>query len=93
MRFLRFVGRVLWGILTFFVGILKALAHEILPLAQFLLVFLPMSIFLLMLFMFFQVSIDMEQVDFFTSNLGSFSLGVATCYVVNRAVVKFWKKP
>lgn len=92
MRLLRFFGREVWTTLGFLLEVVRTIAQELFQLARGLLVFAPMLAVGLMIFMFFQVNLTLEQMDVFGLLIVAFVGGWATGMIMRGKVDGFWKK-
>ncbi len=96
MRFLRFLGRSLKTILieipSFLFRVVLGLARELLAIARVAVVFVPMALLLLFVFMFFQESLSLEQADTLGFLIGIFVLGNISGILFHRRVERFWQK-
>lgn len=92
MSRLRTLGHILTTIVSFLGTVVNFLAHGLLSLVRGLLIFIPMLLLDLMLFMFFQVNLTMEQADVLGLVLLSFIGGWALGMMMRSRVDAFWKK-
>jgi len=80
------------AIIVFVIVSGPSLAQELLPLARELLVFVPMLVLALMVFMFFQVNLSMAQADVMGLVIVTFVCGWATGMILRGRDDAFWKK-
>ncbi len=92
MKVLKFLGGLVTAIFSILLSIVRAIAQELFQLARGLLVFVPMLGLGLMVFMFFQTSLTMEQADVMGQILLAFICGWATGMIVRGKADAFWKK-
>lgn len=91
MRLLRFLGGLLLALLRFLRGLIVGIITELLQMIRALIVFVPMLIVGLMMFMFFQESLSMEQADIFGQIIIAFLMGALTGFILRGRVNRFWR--
>jgi hypothetical protein len=92
MSIVRFLGRVISAIVGFLISLVVGIAKELFQIAKGLVILVPLLIFDLMLFMFFQESLSMEQADVVGIALVSLIIGWVFGMMTSPRVVRFWKK-
>lgn len=91
MRLIRFLGGLLFSLLKQLKAVGIGLAKELFQIVRGLIVFVPMVIVGLMMFMFFQERLSMEQADIFGQIILAFCMGALTGFILRKRVEKFWE--